>query len=295
LEQNKQKKLLLKQMISQELKYKLVKSDVSKIFFIAISLFLFVLVIKIYFQLNGNKNDWFEHTFYPYIGISNSVSNSMQHIWVLFIHFFVEQDIKDVISNILWLYFFGFILEDIRGANSVFTLFIIAGFFSGIVVLICVGINANFLPFQYYLGMKAPLMAIAAATIAINPHRKVFVSFNGGIPIYIVGVLFALLTMFTTLRAGVAPIMAEISGIMIGLLFYFGLDIQIYKLQELIKGVVSGDKKPSPKPKQNNNGYKIVSVSPAKIDELLDKINSQGINSLTAQEREWLKNYSDNK
>jgi membrane associated rhomboid family serine protease len=278
-------------MISQDLKSKLVNSDVSKIFFISISLFLFALVMKVYFQLNDFKPEWFAATFYPYFGISNSVVTSLQHIWVVFLHYFVEDDLRNLISSMMWLYFFGFILEDIRGKNAVFALFILAGIVSGIVVLICVGMNASYLPHQFYLGMKAPVMAIAAATIATNPQRRVFESFNGGIPIYIVGIIFTLLTVLSTMAHGIAPIMAIVAGMMIGILYHYGLDIQIYKAQDFITNLFEKKQKvdkPTP-PK----GYKIVQVSQSKIDELLDKINEQGMNSLTAQEREWLKNYSN--
>jgi membrane associated rhomboid family serine protease len=280
-------------MISQDLKNKLIRSDVSKIFFIAISLFLFVLVIKVYFQLNDYKPAWFASTFYPYFGISNSVPASLQHFWVLLIHYFVEDDLRNLLTNTLWLYFFGFILEDIRGQNSVIAFYIISGIVTGIIVLICVGMNANYLPFQFYLGMKAPVMAIATATVASNPKRKVFESFNGGIPIYVVGIVYVVLTMLSAGTAGIAPFMALVGGVMMGVLFNFGLDIQIYKLQQFLTNIYNGDgknKKPQPKKKV---GYRVINVSQDKIDELLDKINDKGINSLTAQEREWLKNHNN--
>ena len=280
-------------MISQDLKSKLVNSDVSKIFFIAISLFLFALVMKVYFQLNDFKPAWFAATFFPYFGISNSVVTSLQHIWVVFIHFFVEDDLRNLISSMMWLYFFGFILEDIRGKNSVFALFILAGIVSGIVVLICVGMNPSYLPHQFYLGMKAPVMAIAAATIATNPQRKVFTTFNGGIPIYFVGIVFTLLTILSTLSHGIAPVLAIVVGMMIGILYNYGLDIQIYKAQDFLMNIFAKKNQQSTAPSAAPSGYKIVQVSQAKIDELLDKINEQGINSLTAQEKEWLKNYSN--
>jgi TRAP-type C4-dicarboxylate transport system substrate-binding protein len=41
------------------------------------------------------------------------------------------------------------------------------------------------------------------------------------------------------------------------------------------------------------NGYQVVQVSQNKIDEILDKINAKGIQSISAQEKEWLKNYSN--
>jgi membrane associated rhomboid family serine protease len=280
-------------MISQDLKYKLIKSDVSKIFFIAISLFLFVLVIKVYFQLNDYKPAWFASTFYPYFGISNSVTASLQHFWVLLIHYFVEDDLRNLLTNTLWLYFFGFILEDIRGQNSVFAFYIISGIVTGIIVLLCVGMNPNYLPFQFYLGMKAPVMAIATATVASNPKRKVFESFNGGIPIYIVGIVYVMLTMISAGTTGIAPFMALIGGVMMGVLFNFGLDIQIYNLQTFITNIYNGDGKNKKKLPKKNIGYRVTNVSQDKIDELLDKINEQGINSLTAQEREWLKNHNN--
>jgi membrane associated rhomboid family serine protease len=281
-------------MISQRLKNKLVHSDVSKIFFITVSLFLFVLVVKIYFLLNDYKQDWFAQTFYPFFGIKNNTQEALQHAWVFLSHFWIEGDFRDLLSNILWLYFFGFILEENSVEYTVFFLYIIAGIVGGLVVIACVQTNPQFLPKQFYLGMKAPLFAIATATVAMHPKRKVFESFNGGIPIYIVGIVFALLTSLSVANAGLAPMMAIVSGAMVGLLYRFGLDAQIEKWQAMIAAWQmrrEAAKKSNVEVKENI-GYKVVEVSQEKIDELLDKINRSGMQSLTAQEKEWLRIHS---
>ena len=86
-------------MIQQELKYRIVKSDATKIFILCMSMFLFVLLIKVYFQLNDFKPAWFAESYYPFFGISDSVSKTMQHGWVLLTHFLVEDDLLFLLTN----------------------------------------------------------------------------------------------------------------------------------------------------------------------------------------------------
>jgi membrane associated rhomboid family serine protease len=283
-------------MIQQELKYRIVKSDATKIFILCMSMFLFVLLIKVYFQLNDFKPAWFAESYYPFFGISDSVSKTMQHGWVLLTHFLVEDDLLFLLTNSLWLYFFCLLLEESKPANTVFILFIISGILTGLVALILVGINPNFLPAKFYLGMKAPLMTIATAAILANPKRKVFESFNGGIPIAVAGVLFITLTLFVSYQSGLAAVVTIFSGIVVGIIFHYGLQKFVGKYADRLNDYQA---KKDAKENENSlytfeeNGYQVVQVSQNKIDEILDKINAKGIQSISAQEKEWLKNYSN--
>jgi hypothetical protein len=208
----------------------------------------------------------------------------------------VEDDLLFLLTNSLWLYFFGLLLEESKPANTVFILFIISGILTGLVALILVGINPNFLPAKFYLGMKAPLMTIATAAILANPKRKVFESFNGGIPIAVAGALFITLTLFVSYQSGLAAVVTIFSGIVVGIIFHYGLQKFVGKYADRLNDYQA---KKDEKENENalytfeENGYQVVQVSQNKIDEILDKINAKGIQSISAQEKEWLKNYSN--
>ncbi len=282
-------------MNANDIRYRFFKSDVSKIFFITVGIFVFTLMIKVYFQLNDYKADWFASTFYPYFSLNSTVAGSLRHLWVLVVHFCFEENIGVLFSNILWLYFFGLILEDIRGTNSLLSLYFFAGFVSGICILACIALIPHSLPTGFYYGMRAPIMAIVAATVATNPQRRVFEALNGGIPIYVLGILYTLLTVVSSMQLGAAPLMGLLVAIGIGIWYHYGLDLLLLRAQDELTTLINGDKKKTFKNKikpTQNLGFTVKEVSQQKIDELLDKINISGYNSLSAQEKQWLENYS---
>jgi membrane associated rhomboid family serine protease len=276
-------------MNQQELRYRLFKSSVAKIFFMAISFYSFVMIIKIYFLLNDYKAAWFVDAFYPYLTVNNGVLPTLKHVWVLLTHFFFEDNFFALLGNISWLFFFGLLLEEIRGEYSLVTFYILSGLATGIVVMSIATINPAYLPYKFYFGMQAPIAAIATAAIATNPKRRIFEQINGGLPIYAFGGFYIALQILKSYKAGIAPFAALLVALAIGFWYYKGLDILIYRLQDEIEKWIKGDKKPEVK---RENPYAVVEVTQEKIDELLDKINTTGMESLTAQERKWLENFN---
>jgi membrane associated rhomboid family serine protease len=141
-------------MDTSAIKREVVQSDMMKIFLAVVSTFTFLIVVKVYFGLNGEPaNEWMKKV-YPFITISQSASTTLKHFWVLFTQMFIESSVMSLFSNFLWLWLFGFILEDLRGRNQVLPLYIFSGFICGLVILACTTINQQFFKMDFYHGMQ---------------------------------------------------------------------------------------------------------------------------------------------
>lgn len=282
-------------MNTNAIKQDIIKSDMMRIFIGALSVFTLLLVVKIYFNLNGDRPEIWVNNFYPYITITPKPLENLSHPWVLLSHIFVEKDIFALFSNFLWLWLFGIIVENLRGQNRVLPLFVVTGIICGITVLVLTAINGHAMQIDYYYGMRNSVLAVGACAVFLNPHYRVFERLSGGIPLWIMGLIF--LAMDISTRGGYdlvnwATILVSIG---LGYLFTKGLgDFCQDSLVAFYEWIDGRNKKvAAPKSNRQEQGFKVIDISENKLNEILDKINKDGIKSLSASDRTWLQQYNE--
>lgn len=150
----------------QEIKYEIVNSDVLKIFVIVFSFFTLLGCIRLYYMFNGQTIGDVIRNIYPYLAVTNNTMHNLTRPWVLFTHMGSEVSVMGMLSNFLWLYMFGFIIQDLKGKSSVWPLFVFAGVVSAIVVCIAVAVKSSTLQSGFYYGMRPSIVAIAVAAVA---------------------------------------------------------------------------------------------------------------------------------
>jgi hypothetical protein len=153
-------------------------------------------------------------------------------------------------------------------------------------------------------GASAAIMAIAIATTALAPDYRFFKMLNGGIPIWVLTLLFVIID-FAGIPSGAAAYhISHLAGGLIGFLFvvflrrgndwsvwmnnFYAWLVNVFnpdktKYKSSIKEKVfyrSGNQKPFVK-KSN--------ITQQRIDDILDKINQKGYNLLTEEEKNILK------
>lgn len=229
--------------------------------------------------------------------------------WTILTHMFVHDDVWHILGNMLWLWVFGYILQDLTGNRKLFPVYIYGGL-AGAISFICA---FNFLPALQpslpgaeALGASAGVMAIAAAVTTISPGYRIFPMLNGGIPVWIITGFYLIVDLATIPMSNPGGHIAHLAGALAGFLFvYFfrrGLDpgawmnnlydwvINLFNPDKPVKGV---DIKQELFYKSTTRPYKKTpNVTAQRVDEILDKINQKGYHSLTEEERELLKRAS---
>lgn len=230
--------------------------------------------------------------------------------WTILTHMFTHVDVWHVIGNMLWLWFFGYILHDLTGNRKIFPLFIYGGLFGAIAFIL----SYNFFPglngdvaVQSALGASAGVMAVAAAVTTLAPGYRIFPMLNGGIPIWIVTIIYLIIDLANIPISNPGGHIAHLAGALAGFLF-----IQSFRrgydwggwmnsLYDWFDNLFNPEK-PSTKVvnikqelfyKSNARPYKKTpNVTAQRVDEILDKINQKGYNSLSEEEKELLKRAS---
>lgn len=282
------------------------------VFLFAVISLTFVLInfIKIIYFLSDIPEAFFYKQVLNWFTMPASFDTLASRPWTILTYMFTHNSIWHLISSCLWLWCFGYILQDLTGNNQLIPLYLYGGFAGAVIFLLA----NNFVPVleknieatQPLIGAGASVMAIAVATTTLAPDYRIFPLINGGIPLWVLTLIFVAID-FATLATGNAGIGAgHLAGGAIGY-FYIrqlrrGSDwgAWMVKLMNWLDDLFSPEKKHAKKSSREKLHYraekkpfeKTPNVTQQKLDAILDKINQQGYQFLTDEEKEFLKKAS---
>lgn len=266
--------------------------------------------IKIVYFLSDTPIDFFYRQVLNWFTLPASIDTLSTRPWTIVVYMFTHQSIWHLISSLLWLWCFGFILQDLTGNNKLIPIYLYGGFIGGLVFLL---INNLFPVLERSIGTTEPMlgagsavMAVAVATTTLAPDYRVFPLINGGIPLWVLTLIFVAID-FATLAGGNAGIgAAHLAGGAVGYLFIRQLrrgndwsgwmNHFVDWLDDLFRPEKKNKKK-SPEQKlfykaDKKPFEKVSNITQQRLDAILDKINQQGYQFLTDEEKEFLKRAS---
>ena len=271
--------------------------------------FITVWFIQIIYYIIQSTPGSFESNILPLFIMPAKLSALAQKPWTVFTYMFTHIGVINVITNMLWLWAFGSILQSIAGNRKLIPVYIYGGI-AGAVAFVA----ANYLlpslnsaiNFSLLQGANAATMAIAVATTALAPDYRFFKMLNGGIPIWVLTLLYVIIDFAGVSGASAAYNISHLAGAFIGFMFVFSLrrgsdwSIWMNDLYDWLINIFNPDKKALPKKRRikekvfyktgNQKPFiKRSNITQQRIDEILDKINQKGYHLLTEEEKSILK------
>ena len=253
---------------------------------------------------NAQVVQWFE--------LPSSLSKLSERPWTILTYMFSDtgQNLIRIISNMLWLWAFGYILQEMTGNDKLIPIYIYGGVLGGIVF-----IAANYLipPLRILgnstalLGANAGTMAVAMATTTLSPNHKFFTQIRGGIPIWVLMAAYLFIDLVGVASLNAAYSLSHLAGATAGFVFVLllrkGKDGSVWmnRLYDWFINLFNPDKKSKTSVKEkvfyntgNRTPYsKQAIVTQQRVDEILDKINQKGFEFLTEEEKKILKKASE--
>lgn len=282
------------------------------VYLVAINLLMFVMLtfIKIIYYLSEIPIEFFYKQVFDWFTLPANVETFLTKPWVLLTYMFTHPSIWGVISSLLWLWGFGYILQDLTGNNKLIPIYLYGGVVGGLAFMLTVNlfpVLANHLnTIEPLTGAGAAVMAVAVATTTLAPDYRIFPLINGGIPLWVLLVIFVAID-FASMAGSTAGIAAShLSGGAIG--FFYIRQIRrgkdwgawMNRFINWLNDLFSPDKKHTERDTKDslfptslgNKKNKASEVTQQKIDSILDKINQQGYQFLTDEEKSFLKRAS---
>lgn len=211
------------------------------------------------------------HTLERLFGLSINSFRPWQLITSMFLH--STQNLFHVIFNMLWLWMLGKDVERTIRTKKFLILYLAGGAVSGLCWMAICAIRD---PNAIAIGASGAVFSILVAYAILFPDRRFFF-FKARY--FVIGlIVFAVLMSVLGSEDGVAHV-AHVGGAAFGLLFFKGAPLW----QDFAAKMRRRKKK-----QEHLNELRIRT----RVDALLDKINTQGLDSLTEKEKAFLKKAS---
>jgi hypothetical protein len=211
------------------------------------------------------------------------------------------------LSNMLWLWAFGFILQELTGNKKLIPIYIYGGLAGALAFIMANYLIPPLYPFigsASLMGANAATMAVAVATTTLAPQYRFFKNLNGGIPIWVLTLIYVLIDIAGVASLGAAFSLSHLFGGVAGFIFIYLLrkkidgSVWMNSLYDWFMQLFNPHKKNTGNPLKekvfyNSGGrkpfHKTSNITQQRVDEILDKINQKGYHFLTAEEKDILK------
>lgn len=282
---------------------------------LAINLTVFALLafIKViyYFSFKEQGLPLFDQQVFRWFSLPADVNVFITRPWTLLTHMFVHDttSIWHILGNMIWLWAFGYILQDLAGNKKLVPLYIYGGLAGALVYALAF----NFIPAlkeglsqAQAVGASAAVMAIAIGATTLAPGYRIFPMLNGGIPLWVITIIYLIIDIARIPFENPGGHIAHLGGAAMGYFFVSAMQrgkdwgTWMNNFFDWVNNLFNPDKPKkgsSPKTtlyyKSKVQPFKKANIiTQQRIDEILDKISQKGYHSLTEDEKEMLKRAS---
>lgn len=262
--------------------------------------------IRSVYQISGLEESLFKTQITEWVVLPGSAAKLLSRPWTLLTYMFAHIDIWSLIANMLWLWAFGFIVESLLGSKKLVPIYIYGGIAGAFVYLLSSNLISAFeanAPNMVLAGANCSVMAVAIAATATAPGYRIFPLLNGGIPLWVLTLIYAIINLagssFSNPATYGAILAAAATGFLFVRLLNRGYDTGAWmsRIYNWVFDLFNPDKPSQHYTEKAKIFYdtqgrepfnKRPNLNQERIDEILDKINQKGYNNLTAEEKDLL-------
>jgi membrane associated rhomboid family serine protease len=267
-------------------------------------------ILAVYGYSNLRSENFYLNIF-EWFSMPARFSTFITRPWTLISSNFTQLDIWLLLSNMFWLWTYGFIFQDLTGNTRIIPLYLYGGIAGAVVYLIGYNVFPQMKALadnQLYFGATTSIIAIAMGATVFSPGYRLFPMIRGGIPLWVMTAAFGVIDVFY-LSEKPGFFFPHLASALVGFFFVQALKRGedwgewMNRIYQWITNLFSPRKKSTPRRpvKQevfyNTRGHqpfkKTSNLTQQRIDEILDKINLKGYERLTEEEKELLRRASE--
>ena len=263
-------------------------SRISQLILINIIAFVMIGLIRVFTGFGQGVNTVADQLVRQ-LAMSQDAFWTITHPWTILTHMFLHLDFWHILWNMVFLYWFGRIVEDLIGSKHILPLYLYGGL-AGALFIMLSGVILYPGEIGLAYGASAAVMAIVITSALVAPDYIINLILIGPVRlkyIVLVVVLMDVLALGNDVNTG--GHMAHIGGLIMGYIYFSLLkngvsiipNINLAKKKE--RGRVVNLSSYNQKKKDKIQQKRKVSV-----DLILDKIKKEGIESLSEEEKETL-------
>ncbi len=280
-------------------------SDLIKLILINVAVFVIVNIISLPFILFLKENPI---DLVSWLSLYASPKNLLYHPWGIITYMFLHEGFFHILFNMLFLYWFGQIVQDMIGKPKIVPIYIFGGIAGGLLFILAY----NFLPLfgnvvasASCIGASAGVMAIVFAAATVAPDHQIGLMFIGPVKIKWIALVYLILDLIGIQNGNAGGHIAHLGGALFGFVyirqlqngndfakaFYTVTDFfkNLFKKKSKLKVEYKKEKEyASTFSNKQNTSNKNESNKQEKLDAILDKINRSSYDSLSKEEKDFL-------
>lgn len=267
--------------------------------------FILLNFIKSIYVFSALREAAFYNNIYHWFVMPADLQTLLTRPWTFFTMPFTEVRMITVIGNIIWLWTFGHLVQDLIGGDKLFPVYLYSASVGALVFLVSAHLLPDADPLRlFFSGVGPAIMGLALAATSIAPGYRFFPMIGGGIPLWVITLVYALL-QFSSVSSDLLLLLPLLAAAAAGYGFIFflkqGHDLGAWmnrvarQVEDLFK---PSSRKSNPSGKRfaaGSNRYapkKNSGITQQQVDAVLDKIAQQGFDKLTAEEKSILERAS---
>jgi membrane associated rhomboid family serine protease len=285
-------------------------ADLVKLILVNLSVFIIINLVSLPFALFQrevpfNLKEW--------LSLHAGFNSLLHHPWGIITYMFVHDNFWHILWNMLGLYWFGQILQDMVGKAKILPLYLFGGIVGGLLYIAAYNIFPVFSTIvggAINMGASASVMAIVLAAATIAPNYELILFLIGPVKIKWIALVYVILDLINIQNGNAGGHIAHLGGALFGFIFirqlqsgrdfsrifytasdfFFNLFKRKPKLKvEYKKEYASTFSAGTRQGKQaNSQSQQDTTSKQERLDAILDKINRSSYDSLSKEEKDFL-------
>ena len=279
------------------------KRDTIKIMVTISVLFVIMHFIRITLLINGEETTFFDQVVWQKMILPASLSEWIHQPWTLLTYMFVEMNFMQIVGNMIWLWIFGMVIEDLKGEYHILPLFILGGMVSGLFLWLGHFILPTH-PSFFYGGSLPAVTAVVVGACLFRPTYIIWQLGSFQLRLWQLGLAFVVFVLASFARLSFLHAFLVLGGIVSGVLYNYGLQsffLNCAHQYAKLSNYFWNNENYVLRQKSNSLNQRFtVKTFTKKSDEetlnvLLEKIHQSGMNSLSQKEKQQLEQLSQAK
>jgi len=225
--------------------------------------------------------------FFAQVSLPSSLDLIIQRPWSLVTYFFLHIEIFHLIFNMMFLYWFGTIIQDFIGNKRLVQLFFYGGLAGAAAFILAMNTVSFFIAKgpNFLNGASAGVFAVVVAAATIRPNYQVHLLLLGQVRIKYIAAFYVLWSFIETTGSNAGGNIAHLGGAILGFIFAKNFlaaskpqaifEIKIKEFAQAVNQQFQARKEPETVPEDELNA-------------ILDKISQSGYDSLSDYEQKRL-------
>lgn len=279
-----------------------------KIMAINILLYLMVMVARVFFSLWGAADMYREML--SYLMMPASVSYFLSQPWSILTYMFLHEGFFHILFNMLFLYWFGLLINEYLGSRKLVNLYILGGFTGGLFYLLIYNLAplfSNQVDTALMLGASAGVYAVVVGAATLTPNVEFRLILLGNVKIKYIAIFYVLVAFANSSGSNAGGELAHLGGAALGFLYILqlqkGKDLgypvqmagnfvkRLFSKKSKVKVTYRGNY--SREYTEHESKPRVAASTQEEIDKILDKIAENGYDNLTKEEKRKLFDFSN--